>query len=280
MILNILNKVIALFAGFTSLLFFVIIPAGVWEDPVDFLYAAGIFFLGTLAGWFVCFILIWLFFMITALTINTKKEYTDINRFYYSVFNLWYSYVLSFFRMRIKTSGTDLIPNNQRFLAICNHRSNLDNMVQSVVFKNTEIAYISKKENFKIPFACQFMKRAMYLSIDRGDLKNGLQTITKAADYILQNKVSIGVFPEGRRSKNGELLKFKPGCLKVAEKAGCPIVVCCIDGTEQVHKRFPFRKTRISFDVLKVYTEEDIKNRNTVELSGEMRNLMLQKLGK
>lgn len=278
MILNTFNKIFALLSGIAfAVVYFLTVSI---QTSAEIVKGIAFALVAMAAGWICVFIIIWLFFMITALTINTKKEYTKINKVYYWIFNLWYAYVISLFRMKVIVSGTELIPTDQRFLAICNHRSNLDNMVQSVVLKKTEIAYISKKENFQIPFACQFMKRAMYLSIDRGDLKNGLQTITKAADYILQDKVSIGVFPEGRRSKNGELLKFKPGCLKVAEKALCPIVVCCIDGTEKVHKHFPFRKTTVHFDILKVYTKQDVESRNTVDLSEEMRNLILQKLGK
>ena len=52
--------------------------------------------------------------------------------------------------MKIKVTGLEKMPSGTRFLTVCNHRSNFDNMVQSAVLKHEKIAYISKIENFNL----------------------------------------------------------------------------------------------------------------------------------
>lgn len=278
MILNVLNNVLSVLFGLgcTGYYFY---NNQLWtaENILKGLGAGVLFFI---LAWLCLFLLIWAFFLGTALTINTKKEYKTVSNVYYGIFNFWYSYICSFFRMKIIATGLEKIPSGKRFLTVCNHRSKLDNMVQSTLLKNKKIAFISKIENFKIPFACQYMTRALYLPIDRGNRKNALETILKAIGFINNNIISIGVFPEGTRGTNGQLLPFKPGCLKVAEKTGCPIVVCTIDGTEKVHKNFPWKKTVVKFDVIRVYSGEEVQASSTVNLADEIRNQMLEKLGK
>lgn len=278
MILNVLNNVLSLLFGIGCSAYYLYCNQ-IWTCE-NILKAIGAGLLFFAFAWICLFLLIWFFFLGAALTINPKKEYKQVSKVYYAIFNLWYSYVCSFFRMKIIVSGLEKIPSGQRFLTVCNHRSKFDNMVQCAVLKKEKIAFISKIENFKIPFACQYMTRALYLPVDRGNIKKSLQTILKAISYINNDVISVGVFPEGQRSKTGELLPFKPGCLKVAEKTGCPIVVCCIDGTEKVHKNFPWKKTVVKFDIIRVYTGEEVKASSTVNLADEIRNQMLERLGK
>lgn len=277
MILNLLNNILGLLAGIAGGVYYFLIKDV--DSISDCFMGIGFALLVLLFTWLCLFLLIWLFFLVVALTINPKKEYTKVNNFYYFIFNSWYSYICSFFRIKIVASGTEKIPSGTRYLTVCNHRSNLDNMVQCAVLKKEKIAFISKIENFKIPFACQYMTRALYLPIHRGDTRKSLQTILKAISFIKNDVISIGVFPEGKRSKNGQLLAFKPGCLKIAEKTLCPVVVCTIDGTEKVVKNFPWKRTVVHFDIIKVYSKEEMETRKTVDLSDEIRNLMLEKLG-
>ncbi|MCR5436313.1 MAG: 1-acyl-sn-glycerol-3-phosphate acyltransferase [Treponema sp.] len=235
---------------------------------------------GFVSAFLIAFILIWIFFIIAAGAVNPNKEYNTVSKFYHWVFVSWYEYINCISRVKIKTSGMDKIPFGTRFLIVSNHRSAFDVFVQAVVLKKEPVGVISKPENFNLPLAKGFMTRNLYLSLDRDDVKKALGTILKAISLLKNNVTSISVFPEGTRSKNGILGEFKPGCLKVAESSLCPVVVAVMDGTQNVSKNFPFRKTIVNFDVIKVYSSEDIKKTNTIDLSAEIRQLMLDKLGK
>lgn len=128
-----------------------------------------------------------------------------------------------------------------------NHRSNFDPIIEWLVLKPWDIAFISKGENFKIPFFGRIIRKCCFMPIDRENPRKALRTINKASDLLQSGEVSIGVYPEGTRSKTGELLPFHDGVFHIAKKAGTPIVVMSIRGTEQIHKNVLRRHSRCIF---------------------------------
>ncbi len=196
-----------------------------------------------------------------------KKEYKKTNKFYNWVFVLWYRYMMIVGLLRLHVTGYEKVPFGTHFLLVSNHRSKFDNFVQCAVLKKTQIAYISKPENFKIPMGRRYMRRGLYLSIARNNPREAMGTILKAIEYIKSDIVSIGIFPEGTRSTDGSLKDFKPGSFKIAEKAGCPVVVCCMQGTENIAKNWPFKKTDVYMDILEVIPAAVWAEKSTVEVA-------------
>lgn len=225
------------------------------------------------------FLLIWIFFIIIALTINPKKEYKTPSAFYNFIFQNWFRYVCAFFRVKIKIAGTENLPKDKKYLAVCNHRSGFDAFIVGIAMHPEQVSFITKPENMAIPLAHNYMIRGLYLSIDRENTRNALKTIIKAIEYISNNIISVCVFPEGTRSKDGKLGEFKPGCLKVAEKAECPIAVFTLQGTEKIMKNFPWRRTNVTINMLRVIQPEEFAEKTTVDISDEIRSEMLKKLG-
>ena len=131
----------------------------------------------------------WLIIFFVSMTISKKKEYSKPSKFYNWIFVLWYRYMMIAGRLNVHVSGYEKVPLDQRFLLVSNHCSKFDNFIQCAVLKKTQIAYISKPENFKIPMGGRFMRRGLYLPIERDNAKEGLKTILKAIDYIKDDKV-------------------------------------------------------------------------------------------
>ena len=233
---------------------------------------------GLVAAWFLWQILLWLFWICVNLTINKKKEYTTTSRFYNWAFVLWYRYMMIVGMIRLHITGYEKVPFGTHFLLVSNHRSKFDNFVQCAVLKKTQIAYISKPENFKIPMGRRYMRRGLYLAITRNNPKEALGTILKAIDYIKRDVVSIGIFPEGTRSKDGSLAEFKPGSFKIAQKAECPVVVCCMRGTENIAKNWPWKKTDVYMDILDVIDPEVWKEKDTVQVAAEVQEMIQKKI--
>lgn len=219
-------------------------------------------------------LLIWIFLAVVGLPISMKKTFDKPSKFHCKVFNLAYWSCCNFVRIKIHKSGIEQVPFDKHFLFVSNHRSNFDNMIHSMVLNKTELAFISKPENFKIPIGRHFMVRGCYIPIERNNPREGLKAILRAISLINNDATSIGVFPEGTRSKTAELLEFKPGCFKIAEKTKCPIVVGVTQGTEKVHKNFPWKSTHVHFDVIKVLYAQDYEGKSTVEISDMVFNLM------
>lgn len=219
---------------------------------------------------FIFFFISWMFLLVVSLFCSRNKEYDKPSPFFTKVFDFGYWVLLSCARVKIHSTGKeklDVLPKDTRFMFVSNHRSNFDNMIHCRVMRGRQLAFISKPENFKIFMAGRYIKRCCYLSIDRGNPREGLKTILKAIDMIKTGITSIGVFPEGKRSKDGTLLDFKPGCFKIAEKAKCPVVVGVTYGTEKIHKNYPWKKTEVHFDIIRVLMPEEIEGKTTIALA-------------
>lgn len=239
----------------------------IWIIPVSF--AAGV------VGFS---LLYWFALWVTCFFIPVKPDefrYDKPSKFHLFQLNMAYWFVITAARIKVHASGLEKIPDG-RFLFVSNHLSRFDNMVECVTLWKKPLAFISKPSNFKIPIGRHLMTRSCYISIDRESPKNAARSIARAAELIKSDAVSVGVFPEGHRGRSYDLQEFKAGCFKAASKSGCPIVVATICGTEKVHKRFPFRRTHVYFDVLEVIEAKE----KTAELSPKIREIMQNNLDK
>ena len=144
--------------------------------------------------------------------------------------------------IKLEVNGLDNIPEDQAVLFIGNHCSYYDIIVTYPLMKGPT-GFMAKKEIKKIPCLSWWMYFVNCIFLDRKDPRQGLQSVLKAADMI-KNGISIFLFPEGTRSKDGRLGEFKDGGFKIATKAKCPIVPVGIQGTADVFENhIPFIKS-------------------------------------
>ncbi|MCR5693705.1 MAG: 1-acyl-sn-glycerol-3-phosphate acyltransferase [Clostridia bacterium] len=213
---------------------------------------------------------------LSGLLTGWKKEYFKDSKIYRFILNSMTGLVIFLAGIRLKTEGQEL-PEG-RFVIVGNHRSNWDPIVTWFKFRKHNISYISKPSNLKIPFYGRIVRRCCFLSIDRQNPRSSLKTIDKAADLITSDAVSIGVYPEGTRSKTCKLLRFHNGVFKIAQKANVPIVVVCVTGTEKVHKNYLRRHTDVKIRVLDVIPADKVANMSTSELGEEVKNKIAEAL--
>lgn len=176
--------------------------------------------------------------------------------------------------------GLEKVPTDRRFLLVCNHRCGLDPLPVLVKMRRYNVAFVSKPENFNLPIVGSFVHKSCCLPIDRENARKAMKTIHQATEYVKNDITSIGIYPEGTRSKTGELLEFKDGVFYIAKKAKCPIVVMTAENTEKIGKNFPWRRTKVIYTVLDVVEPESFENQSTHEISENVRNMMLAHLGK
>ena len=217
--------------------------------------------LGILFG---LFLLYALFLLVCSLFVNPKKEYENHSRFYRALLNGATAFAMKIMRIRIHTNGLEKVPHDTKnLLFVSNHRSNFDPIITWHIFKKWQPAFVSKASNFKIPIFGRFIRKCCFMAIDRENPRNALKTILKAAELLKKGKVSIGIYPEGTRSKECKLLPFHNGVFKIAQKANADIVVLAVSGTEQIHKNYPFRHTDVYLDVLEVIPAETVRATKT-----------------
>ncbi len=272
MLLTIIHALasIGLSAFFGYLLY---VNVGPWYSLFSIAFVIPVFY--------ILYIAVLIILYLISLILSAKKAPDGPSRFFgwFLKQNDWLLLVI--LRVKIKMSGEELIPKNQRFLIVTNHRSNFDQMVMIKALKESPMVYISKPGNFRAPIAGPFIKAAGFMPINREDPKEGAKTIMKAVELIKENKASIAISPEGTRNKTSDiLLPFHPGSFQTAVKSGCPIVVASINGTPQVHRRAPWRRTRVNFTVVKTLYPEDYQGMSTRDLANLSMNLIKEQLNK
>lgn len=206
-----------------------------------------------------------------------NKDYDKANRVYVR-FALYLSRLIMFFsHIKIVKSGAEKLDEVKgKFLLVGNHRSDFDPFVTLDALKRTDLAFVSKPENFRIPFLGRIARKCMFTDIDRDNARNAFKTINRTAGLIKDGVTNFGIYPEGTRSKSGNMLPFHDGVFKIAQKAGAPIVVVAISGTEKVHKNAPWKKTVVYFDVLEVIDAERVAKLSSHELSDTVYNMILK----
>ena len=112
------------------------------------------------------------------------------------------------------------------------------------------------------------------MEIDRENPRNAIVTINRAAELLKKQEVSVGVYPEGTRSKSAQLLPFHNGVFKIAQKANADIAVVSLIGTENIHKNFPWHHTDIYVDVLEIIPADEIKGVKTDVIGGRVEALL------
>ena len=127
-------------------------------------------------------------------------------------------------------SGRENLPKNRSVVFISNHLSTIDVLVASRLFVHYK--WVSKIENFKIPFIGWTMYLNKYVAIKRGGLSS-IKSMMRQSKAHLNNGSSIFIFPEGSRAQDGVLKPFKTGAFKIAQEANVDIVPIVLTGTDK-----------------------------------------------
>jgi len=100
---------------------------------------------------------------ICALFVNPKREYEKNNRFYRFILDSATAAAMKLLRIRVHISGIEKIPKDEKVLFVSNHRSNFDPIVTWYALKKWKIAFVSKPENFKVPFFGRIIRKCCFL---------------------------------------------------------------------------------------------------------------------
>lgn len=185
--------------------------------------------------------------------------------------------VLFFSRTKIVTEGIEMLPEGP-FLYVANHRSSFDPLVAVAAMAKRKVNFVSKPQNFKLPMVGGLMKKSGFHSIARDDDRAALKTILTVADMMKRGECSFGIYPEGRRNTEQEMIPFRNGCFKAAQRAQVPVVVGVVDHTENIHKNFPWKSTKIHFKICDVIPAEYVASHKTVETGNLAREIMERNL--
>ncbi len=129
--------------------------------------------------------------------------------------------------------GVENIPVGRSCIFMSNHVSNLDPPVLMPAVPG-RMSILLKKGLMRIPILGTAMRQAKFVPVERGSRPEAAKAMVEAAAAALNEGLPIVVFPEGTRSLDGRLSKFKKGPFFLAMQTGAPIVPVAITGTARM----------------------------------------------
>ena len=135
-------------------------------------------------------------------------------------------------------SGEPIADPRRPYVAVSNHESYADIFLISHL--PWEMKWLSKETIFRIPVMGWMMRMAGDIPLRRGNRDSTLAALAACRDR-LSKQVSVMIFPEGTRSRNGELLPFKDGAFRLALETGTPVLPIVVAGTRHAMAKGSFR---------------------------------------
>ena len=152
--------------------------------------------------------------------------------------------------IRLDVSGIEGIEKKKAYIFMSNHLSVIDGPLLFMLIPQY-LRVIIKKEAFRIPIIAQAMRQAGFIPVNRKRLKGGKESIDRASRMIREKGFSFLIFPEGTRSRDGELQPFKRGGVFLALNSRVDILPVTIKGTYEIMPKGSFfikkGKIRVAF---------------------------------
>jgi len=136
---------------------------------------------------------------------------------------------------RVAVSGAEHLRAGESYVFLSTHQSYMDIPVM-LGYLPAQLRIAAKREVFLIPFLGWHMRRGGHISINRGSTAEAVESLRRAADEVRPG-VSVFLYPEGTRSRDGSLQPFKKGGFKFALQTGLPVVPVTIVGTRALLPR-------------------------------------------
>ena len=238
---------------------------------------AAFFLLGTVLSFIAVTVVYLILIFLLLLPVDKSKVETEEHPVYRRLMHATVDIFLFYCNVSWDIEGLEKLPDTP-YLLVSNHRSGFDPLIMMAALKKHRLNFISKPENMKIPYVGSFLVKTGSMAIDRNDDRKALKTILAVADQLKKGVASYCIYPEGTRSKTCELLPFRPGCFKAAQRAKAPVVVAVTEGTERILKRTPFRRSHATIRICEVLDAETVAAHKTVEISEMARDIMLNNL--
>ena len=168
--------------------------------------------------------------------------------------------------VKIEAHGLENIPKENGFIFFPNHQGMYDTLAIMEVCPRP-FSVVAKKEVENIQFLKQVFACVGAYMLDRNDVRQGLKVILKVAEDVKNGKIVI-IFPEGTRSKNGNVLgEFKGGSFKAATKAKCPIVPVALIDSFKPFDTNSIKPVTVQVHFLKPLEYEEYKEMKTTEIA-------------
>ncbi len=175
---------------------------------------------------------------------------------------------------RTDVVGLQNIDRKQPYVIVLNHRSMVD--IPMLYWTPLNFRWVSKSYIKKLPFIGQYMWFHGDILIPENNPRGAAEKIINDGKLWLGRGVCVAIFPEGTRSKTGEIGRFKVTAFNLAREAGVGVLPVVLDGSDVVGKRgrLPWRH-KFTVEVLPPVSAEEVAKREPREIMDEVRERMV-----
>lgn len=220
------------------------------------------------------------FLLILCKRVDQNVEQDGDDPLYRKVTELVVESVIPMVRLNVKTTGVNKVPQEGRFMLVCNHTHDLDPAPLLYALPGRQLVFVAKKEVREMFIIGPMLHKLQGQFINRENDREALKNILKCIQILKEDKGSIAVFPEGGIHDDRKFHHFRPGVFKIAQKAKVPIVVCTMKNMRYAaHNILRLKPTNVELNVLTVIRPEEFEGTTTTELAEQVYRIMAEDLG-
>lgn len=182
---------------------------------------------------------------------------------------IWAKWILWTTGLSISVKGTEHLQPGQQYIFMSNHASALDIPIALSILPGT-VVFLAKQELFRILFFGWSLRAMGSIPVNRSNAKEARRSVNRALQILRTKVISLILYPEGTRTRDGRLLPFKKGVFFLALKSRLPLVPMAVSGSFEAMS--PGSKT-LSQKPIRVTIGQPIE---TVGLTDKDRNSLLQ----
>jgi len=180
----------------------------------------------------------------------------------------------------ITIEGETDIDDRAPYVVVSNHLSNAD--IPLISNLPWEMKWVAKAELFKIPIVGWMMRLAKDIPVDRSSTLKKVG-VFKRVSHVWDHNCSVMFFPEGTRSRSGQLKKYSSGAFALAIEKGVPVLPLVIDGTQEClpKKTWVFTKNvYIRLKVLRPVSTKHLTKQDISSLMADVRQKQAEQLSR
>lgn len=185
----------------------------------------------------------------------------------HNIVHVYSMYLFRFFnRVILKVTGKENLPKDYNFVVYANHIEYIDPLFVKQIYNKFPLSFIAKEPLFEYPVLKNLLLSLGAIPITKYADRSALKTILQAIKQVKEGQ-PMGIFPEGKRTYSNDLIEFKPGSFKLAQKAKADISPICLYNFHDLAKKPRILPTKVYVHILPIIKYDDFKDMDSKTLA-------------